>query len=230
MLAKAANRNLIKGLSTSQGREVISLQYADDTILFSSIDRPLLENLKNTLTLFEQISGMRINFHKCELIPLNLEDSQTHDIAHIFSCPIGNFPIKYLGVPLHFEKLKREDIRPLVDTIMQKISGWKGKLLSYADRVTLIRTCIAYIPVYLLSFIKFPKWAIRTISFPIWPIASGMTIMICTDGTWLTRRASPCVKSMEVWVYPTLETSICAFWDPGSRDISKMMGNYGNNL
>jgi hypothetical protein len=136
MLAKVANKNLIKGLSTSQGKEVISLQYADDTILFSSIDKPLLENLKNTLTLFEQISGMRINFHKSELTPINLKDSQTHDIAHVFSFPVGSFPIKYLGVPLHFEKLKRENIQPLVDKIMQKISGWKGRLLSYATRVT----------------------------------------------------------------------------------------------
>jgi hypothetical protein len=136
MLAKVANKNLIKGLSTSQGKEVISLQYADDTILFSSIDKPLLENLKNTLTMFEQISGMRINFHKSELTPINLKDSQTHDIAHVFSFPVGSFPIKYLGVPLHFEKLKRENIQPLVDKIMQKISGWKGRLLSYATRVT----------------------------------------------------------------------------------------------
>jgi hypothetical protein len=28
----------------------------------------------------------------------------------------------------------------------------------------LIKTCIASIPVYLLSFIKFPKWAIKAIS------------------------------------------------------------------
>jgi hypothetical protein len=194
MLAKAANRNLIKGSSTNQGREIISLQYADDTILFSSIDRPLLENLKNTLTLFEQISVMRINFHKSELIPLNLEDSQTYDIAHIFSCPVGNFPIKYHGVPLHFEKLKREDIQPLVDKIMQKISGWKGRLLSYAARVTLIQTCIASIPEYLLSFIKFPKWAIRTISSHManclwndntdrhrWHLANWESITMCKE-------------------------------------------------
>jgi hypothetical protein len=70
---------------------------------------------------------------------------------------VGVFPIKYLGVPLHYEKLKRENIQPLVDKILNRISGWKGKLLSYAARITLIQTCIASIPVYLLSFIKFPK-------------------------------------------------------------------------
>jgi hypothetical protein len=57
--------------------------------------------------------------------------------------------------------------KPLVDKIINKISGWKGKLLSHAARVMLIKTCIASILVYLLSFIKFPKWAIKAISSQI---------------------------------------------------------------
>jgi hypothetical protein len=158
MLIKAGNLNLIRGLSANTKTQVISLHYANDTILFSDIDPAHLHNLRCTLAIFEQILGMRINFHKSELIPLNLEDHQTHQISHMFSCPVGVFPIKYLGVPLHYEKLKREDIQPLVDKILNKISGWRGKLLSYAARVTLIQTCIASIPVYLLSFLKFPKW------------------------------------------------------------------------
>jgi hypothetical protein len=110
MLVKAASNNLIQGLSPSTGSEVISLQYADDTILFSDTNYTHLRNLKSVLAIFEQISGMRINFHKSELVPLNLDPDETHDIAHIFSCPVGTFPIRYLGVPLHFEKLRREDI------------------------------------------------------------------------------------------------------------------------
>jgi hypothetical protein len=34
-------------------------------------------------------------------------------------------------------------------------------LLAYSSRLELIRSCLASIPVYLLSFIKFPKWAIK---------------------------------------------------------------------
>jgi hypothetical protein len=47
--------------------------------------------------------------------------------------------------------------------MLKRIAGWRGKLLSYAARLVLIKACLASIPVYLLSFIKFPKWAIRTI-------------------------------------------------------------------
>jgi hypothetical protein len=113
---------------------------------------------------YERISGMRINFHKSELVPLNLEQNKAHWLAHIFSYPLGSFPIKYLGVPLHYDNLTREDIQPLVDKILKKIAGWRGRLLSLAARAMLIKTCLASIPVYLLSFIKFPKWAIKIIN------------------------------------------------------------------
>lgn len=165
ILEKAASSGLIKGLLSEYKPEgIISLQYVDDTILFSKPDETLLKNLKGSLAWFEQISGMRINFHKGEMIPMNLEPNDIHKIAHIFGCPVGDFPIKYLGIPLHYEKLRREDIQSLVDKILKRIEGWRGKLLSYAARVVLIRTCLTSIPIYLLSFIKFPKWAIKMIT------------------------------------------------------------------
>jgi hypothetical protein len=69
-----------------------------------------------------------------------------------------------LGVPLHSEKLKREDLEPIIDKILKRIVGWRGKLLSYAARVTLIRACLASIPIYLLYFFKFPKWAVQLVN------------------------------------------------------------------
>ena len=165
MLGKAAEQNLIVGLLPEfKTGGIISLQYTDDTILFSDTDEHHLKNLKCILIWFEKISGMRINYHKSELIPINLDKEAIHKASHMFCCPIGAFPIKYLGIPLHFDKLRREDIQPLIDKILRKIASWKGKLLSQAARLVLIKSCLASIPVYLLSFIKFPKWAIKALN------------------------------------------------------------------
>jgi hypothetical protein len=74
------------------------------------------------------------------------------------------FPYTYLGVPLHYIKLRREDIQPIVDKIIKRVAGWKGKLLSYGGRLSLPNSCLSSIPTYLLSVIKFPKWAIEAIN------------------------------------------------------------------
>jgi hypothetical protein len=43
------------------------LQYADDTILFLEHDIDKAINMKLILCIFEQLSGLKINFHKREL-------------------------------------------------------------------------------------------------------------------------------------------------------------------
>jgi hypothetical protein len=164
MLKKVVRNNHIKGLlgDLILGG-VLSLQYADDTLLFSDHDPNRIRNLKIVLTLFEKVSGMRINFNKSEFLSLNLGADQVHEIAHILDCPMGQFPFKYLGVPIHFEKLKRDDLQPVIDRLLKSVSGWRGRLLAYSSRFELIKTCLASIPIYLLSFIKFPKWTIKLI-------------------------------------------------------------------
>jgi hypothetical protein len=147
-------------MSTSGPRGVVSLQYADDTLIFLEKDEGNGVNLKWTLTCFEQISGMKINYHKSELMAINIEQGEMQPYLDIFQCVAGAFPMKYLGIPLHFEKLRREDLQPLIDSLLSRMAGWRGKLLSSKEKRILIQTCLASIPIYLLSLFKFPKWAL----------------------------------------------------------------------
>ena len=95
---------------------------------------------------------------------MNVEDDLVLNLAQLFNCPVGKLPIKYLGVPLHFKKLAREDVQPLVDKMLKRMARWRGNLMSYAAKLVLIKACLTSIPVYLLSFIEFPKWAIRILN------------------------------------------------------------------
>jgi len=110
------------------------------------------------------MSGMKINYDKSDLLTIGLDEDSTNAFAKILCCKISDFPIKYLGVPLHYSKLRRIDLQPVIDKIIKRIAGWRGKLLSYAGRLTLLRACLASIPIYLLSIIKFPRWAIDMIN------------------------------------------------------------------
>jgi hypothetical protein len=65
-----------------------------------------------------------------------------------------NNNIHYLGVPLHFKKLAREDVQPLVDKMLKRIAGCRGNLLSYAAKLVLIKACLVSLRTFfpLLSF------------------------------------------------------------------------------
>jgi hypothetical protein len=98
------------------------------------------------------------------LIPINLDVEGCVPFLDIFGCVLGSFLIKYLGVPLHHDKLKRENLQPLVDALLGRMMGWRGKLMSSAAKGELVKSMLASISVYLLSFFKFSKWALKLIN------------------------------------------------------------------
>jgi hypothetical protein len=121
----------------------------------------MARNLKWLLTLFEQMSGMRINYHKSDLLTINVDDAEANLFAQIFGCKLGEFPFTYLGVPLHFSKLRKEDLQPILDKIIKRIAGWMGKLLSYRGRLVLLQVSTASIPCICSRFSSFINGLLR---------------------------------------------------------------------
>ena len=108
MLIKAAVHALIEGLLPEvQMGGIISLQYADETLLLLKNDLQQARHFKFLLACFEHLSGMKINHHKSDLLTLNTPEEEKNNLARLFCCNIGSFAIKYLGVPLHYSKLRR---------------------------------------------------------------------------------------------------------------------------
>jgi hypothetical protein len=85
--------------------ELSILQYADDTILFMEHDFEKAQNLKLILAAFEQISGLKINFHKSKLFCIGEAQDLAALYAELFGCGQGQFPIRYLGIPIHYQRL-----------------------------------------------------------------------------------------------------------------------------
>ena len=67
------------------------LQYANDTILFMDHDLEKARNLKLILSAFEQLSGLKINFHKSELFCFGEAQDDSHLYAELFRCSWVSF-------------------------------------------------------------------------------------------------------------------------------------------
>jgi hypothetical protein len=97
------------------------LQYADDTILFLEHDLTKALNMKMILTIFEQLSGLKINFHKSEVFCFGKAKEVEEDYKILFGCDIGSLPFIYLGIPIHFRNLKNGKWKPVEDRFEKKL-------------------------------------------------------------------------------------------------------------
>ncbi|XP_042505579.1 uncharacterized protein LOC122082168 [Macadamia integrifolia] len=63
-------------------------------------------------------------------------------IAEELGISICNFPTRYLGVEIFKGRVKKESLIPILDKVKGRLAGWKGKILSMAGRVELVRSVI----------------------------------------------------------------------------------------
>jgi hypothetical protein len=81
------------------------LQYVDDTIIFLDHDLEQAKNMKLLLTAFEQLSGLKINFHKREIFCYGEAKEMEHECICLLGCNAGEYPFRYLGIPMHHRQL-----------------------------------------------------------------------------------------------------------------------------
>jgi hypothetical protein len=157
LIARAKEDGQVGGLIPHLVEGGVSiLQYADDTILFLEHDLDKAINMKLILSFFEQLSGLKINFHKSELFCFGKAKDYQEDYKDIFGCTIGALPFKYLGIPIHFRKLTIKEWKIIEDRFEKKLASWIGKILSYGDRLVLINSILTSLPMFLLSFFQIP--------------------------------------------------------------------------
>jgi hypothetical protein len=118
MIKKAQDEGLIEGLIPHIIHNgCCCLQYADDTIFLIQDCLEGARNLKYILCLFESMSGLKINFHKSEILCFGNAKEIDYLYADIFTCPIGNLPMKYLGVPIDKKKINNNLWIPMIEKL-----------------------------------------------------------------------------------------------------------------
>jgi hypothetical protein len=100
----------------------------------------MARNSKFILLLFEQMSGLKINFHKSEVICLGDAIALKDDFVEIFTCPYVVLPLKYLGIPIDNRKIGGS-LWLSTEEKVEKLGAWKGKFLTMGGKVTLVNSC-----------------------------------------------------------------------------------------
>ena len=119
-------------------------------------DELAITNLKFLLFCFELISGMKINYHKSEVIVIGVPTTEQARVARLLNCQEGKFPFTYLGFPMSNHKLTIADLEPVVAKVGFRMDPWQGRLMSSAARLTLIDACLSSLPTFLMGLFILP--------------------------------------------------------------------------
>lgn len=131
------------------------IQYTDDTIVVMPADSVQAEHMKQILIAYASSVGLRINFQKSTLIPINLQPDTAQDFAKLFGCVIGQMPFTYLGLPLGTTRPSVSDLMPLVASVERRISV-AASLLDYGSKLTLVNSVTTSLAIYVMCSIKIP--------------------------------------------------------------------------
>ncbi len=129
MLQAAVDADLLPAVKLGE-LKFHSLQFADDMLLFFDGTIESAAVIKLILDGFSACSGLKINFRKSSITPINLMSEQAASLGAFFTCPLKEFPLSYLGLPLSPRNLRKEDFLPLIEKLNGRLAGWKGYSLS----------------------------------------------------------------------------------------------------
>jgi hypothetical protein len=165
MMNGAVANNLFRGyhVGTSNSVGVSHLQFADDTLLIGEKSWANVRALRAVLTLFGEMSGLKVNFHKSLLVGVNIGDSWLTEAASVLNCKVGKISFMYLGLSIGGDPRKLVFWDPVVNTINARLSGWQSRFLSFGGRLVLLKSVLTSLPVYALSFFKAPSCIISLI-------------------------------------------------------------------
>ena len=102
------------------------LQYADDIIILIDHDLDQAKNLKLLLCAFEQLSGLKINFHKSEIFCYGAAKEMEDFYTDLFGCNAGEYLFMYLGIPMHHRQLLNSEWSKVEERF--KKNSFVGKL------------------------------------------------------------------------------------------------------
>ncbi|KAK6777637.1 hypothetical protein RDI58_024355 [Solanum bulbocastanum] len=147
-----------------RGPQINHLSFADDIIIFTSGRKHSLNLIMQTLATYERTSGQLINKAKSHfMLHPNAFRTSCDRIKRATGFHKKDAPFTYLGCPISTGRHRIIYFSELINKIVNRITGWQSKLLSYGGKATLIKHVLQSIPIHILSATAPPSTVLKQI-------------------------------------------------------------------
>lgn len=124
--------------------------------------------INTCLNLFCRSSGQKVNIDKTWVyfsrnVHWNIRTQISNALGFSRTDDLG----KYLGVPLCHGRVNRQKFQYVIDRAYQRLSQWKSKNLSFAERVTLTKSVLSALPSYVMQSTLLPKSFAMSLTKPV---------------------------------------------------------------
>ncbi|XP_057969579.1 uncharacterized protein LOC131158739 [Malania oleifera] len=144
--------------------------------------------------------GLSTNTLKSNILCAGIKDLELEEIKEMTEFQNGEFPFRYLGIPLVASRLNKMHYDPLIDRISSLLNGWPSHTISYAGRLELINSVIQGVECVWLAIFPIPKAVVDHI------------VRLCKTFLWCGRR-----KPIVVW------REVCLSKNEGGLGVFNLM-------
>jgi hypothetical protein len=131
------------------------IQYADDTLIILKADAPQLICLKGLLHAFSESTGLKVNYSKSCMMPINLEEDRLIHFARTLQCKQNMLPFTYLGLPLSITKPSLEFFLPIVQRVERRLNGI-ADFLDYGGKLLMVKSVLSSLPIFFMYCLDIP--------------------------------------------------------------------------
>ena len=151
-------RGSIAGVRICPGAPTIShLLFANDSIIFAKAMEVQANAIKNLLELYEAASDQQVNYSKTDVaFSKGIPEELRRRITQILNIKEVLSHEKYLGLPMHVGRSKRQAFLCIKDMVSNRLHGWGEKFFSWVGREVLIKVVAQSILTYTMSIFKLP--------------------------------------------------------------------------
>jgi hypothetical protein len=111
--------------------------------------------LKALLNTFASSTGLKVNYAKSIMVPINITAERLQHLASTFQCQAGSLPFTYLGLPLCISQPTAQGYWPLVQRIEVRLTN-TSIWLTQGGNLEMVNFVLSSMPNFYMCAIKVP--------------------------------------------------------------------------